>query len=80
MFDVAGFLADWLEDLKAEQIDDGRVTLVVPVGPHEQFPMAKFAAAAWGDAATIVPWTMYQRFGDKECDYRLAGACGQAPA
>jgi alpha-L-rhamnosidase len=65
MFDVAGFLADWLEDLKAEQIDDGRVTLVVPVGPHEQFPMGKFAAAAWGDAATIVPWTMYQRFGDK---------------
>ncbi len=65
MFDVAGFLADWLEDLKAEQIDDGRVTLVVPVGPHEQFPMGKFAAAAWGDAATIVPWTLYQRFGDK---------------
>ena len=65
MFDVAGFLADWLEDLKAEQIDDGRVTLVVPVGPHEQFPMGKFAAAAWGDAATFVPWTLYQRFGDQ---------------
>ena len=65
LFDVAGFLADWLEDLKAEQIDDGRVTLVVPVGPHEQFPMGKFAAAAWGDAATIVPWTLYQRFGDE---------------
>jgi alpha-L-rhamnosidase len=65
MFDVAGFLADWLEDLKAEQLDDGRVTLVVPVGPHEQFPMGKFAAAAWGDAATIVPWTLYQRFGDE---------------
>jgi alpha-L-rhamnosidase len=65
MFDVAGFLADWLEDLKAEQLDDGRVTLVVPVGPQGMFPMGQLAAAAWGDAATFVPWTIYQRFGDK---------------
>ena len=27
--------------------------------------MGKFAAAAWGDAATFVPWTLYQRFGDE---------------
>ncbi len=38
MFDVSGFLVDWLEDLKAEQIEDGRVTLVVPVGPHRAIP------------------------------------------
>ena len=24
------------------------------------------AAAAWADAATVVPWVMYQRFGDKD--------------
>ena len=23
-----------------------------------------FAAAAWGDTATVVPWTMYERYGD----------------
>ena len=65
LFDVAGFLADWLEDLKAEQFDDGRVSLVVPAGPPDMFPMGTFVAAAWGDAATLVPWTMYQRFGDE---------------
>jgi alpha-L-rhamnosidase len=64
LFDVAGFVADWLEDLRSEQFDDGRVPLVVPAGPPGMFPMGTFAAAAWGDAATIVPWTMYERFGD----------------
>jgi alpha-L-rhamnosidase len=64
LYDVAGFLADWLEDLRAEQFDDGRVSLVVPAGPPGMFPMGTFAAAAWGDAATVVPWTMYERFGD----------------
>ena len=64
LYDVAGFLADWLEDLKAEQFEDGRVSLVVPAGPPGMFPMGTFAAAVWGDAATIVPWTMYERFGD----------------
>jgi len=64
LYDVGGFLADWLEDLKAEQFEDGRVSLVVPAGPPGMFPMGTFAAAAWGDAATVVPWTMYERFGD----------------
>jgi len=65
LYDVSGFVADWLEDLRAEQFDDGRVPLVVPAGPPGMFPMGTFAAAAWGDAATIVPWTMYERFGDE---------------
>ncbi len=65
LYDVSGFVADWLEDLTSEQFDDGRVPLVVPAGPPGMFPMGTFAAAAWGDAATIVPWTMYERFGDE---------------
>ena len=65
LYDVSGFVAEWLEDLRAEQFDDGRVPLVVPAGPPGIFPMGTFAAAAWGDAATIVPWTMYERFGDE---------------
>jgi alpha-L-rhamnosidase len=65
LFDVSGFVAEWLEDLRAEQFDDGRVPLVVPAGPPGMFPMGTFAAAAWGDAATVVPWTMYERFGDE---------------
>jgi alpha-L-rhamnosidase len=64
LFDVCGFVADWLEDLRAEQATDGRVPLVVPIGPLGPVVMGGFAAAAWGDAATVVPWTMYERYGD----------------
>ncbi|MCF6470528.1 alpha-L-rhamnosidase [Nonomuraea sp. MG754425] len=60
--DCSGFLASWLRDLSAEQFEDGCVPFVVPNIHHNILP----AAAAWGDAATIVPWTLYERYGDPE--------------
>src|SRR5215212_9755927 len=60
LFDTAGFLNSWLADLAAEQYPDGSVPFVIPDVLHGDSP----AAAAWGDAATIVPWVIYQRFGD----------------
>jgi alpha-L-rhamnosidase len=62
LFDCAGFLTSWLADLAAEQQKDGSVPFVVPDVIRRPGP----AAAAWGDAATIVPWVVYQRFGDRE--------------
>jgi alpha-L-rhamnosidase len=60
LFDVAGFLQSWLRDLAADQNEDGIVPFVVPnVIPGDPVP-----AAAWGDAAVIVPWVLYQRYGD----------------
>ncbi|WP_308283318.1 family 78 glycoside hydrolase catalytic domain [Pseudonocardia nigra] len=58
--DSAGFLASWLRDLAADQHADGSVPFVVPDVLRDPGP----AAAAWGDAATIVPWTLYERYGD----------------
>jgi alpha-L-rhamnosidase len=60
LFDPAGFLSSWLADLAAEQYPDGSVPFVVPDVLLTDTP----TAAAWGDAATIVPWVLYQRFGD----------------
>jgi alpha-L-rhamnosidase len=61
LYDSAGFLQSWLADLAAEQAAAGGMVpffvpnvMSVPVSP----------AAAWGDAAVIVPWVLYQRFGD----------------
>ena len=59
--DCSGFLTSWLADLAAEQQPDGSVPFVVPDairGPEGP------AAAAWGDAATVVPWVLYERFAD----------------
>ncbi|MEV4347023.1 family 78 glycoside hydrolase catalytic domain [Actinoplanes sp. NPDC049596] len=60
LFDTAGFLGNWLADLAAEQQKDGSVPHVVPDVIRQPGP----AAAAWGDAATVVPWVLYQRTGD----------------
>ncbi|MFD3401771.1 family 78 glycoside hydrolase catalytic domain [Kribbella sp. NPDC058693] len=60
LFDTAGFLTNWLADLSAEQQKDGSVPYVVPDVLRNESP----ATAAWGDAATIVPWVIYERSGD----------------
>jgi alpha-L-rhamnosidase len=60
LYDSAGFLASWLGDLAADQAEDGGVPWVVP----NPLPGPLRPAAAWGDAAAIVPWTLYQRYGD----------------
>jgi alpha-L-rhamnosidase len=60
LYDSAGFLQSWLADLAAEQQEHGVVPFVVPTVMAESNP----PAAAWGDAAVIVPWVLYQRYGD----------------
>jgi Alpha-L-rhamnosidase N-terminal domain./Bacterial alpha-L-rhamnosidase. len=59
LFDVSTFLGAWLESLALDQLPDGTVPAVIPrVFPEES------ALAGWGDAAVVVPWTLYQRYGD----------------
>lgn len=60
LHDCAGFLTSWLQDLAAEQDEAGNVPFVVP----NVLPADGQCAAAWSDAATIVPWVLYQRYGD----------------
>ncbi|MFI5236044.1 MAG: family 78 glycoside hydrolase catalytic domain, partial [Gemmatimonadales bacterium] len=62
---VGGFFAKWLADLAADQYADGSVPWVIPNplgGDSAQFA----AAAGWADAATVVPWTMYLVYGDRD--------------
>jgi len=61
LYDVNGFLRSWLKDLAVEQRKVGGI--VPPVIPNVMLGNA-FGAAAWGDAATVVPWVLYQQFGD----------------
>ncbi len=55
------FLAKWLADLEADQMDDGRIPRTIPnvlaLGRGD-------GAAGWSDAGVIVPWVLYQSFGD----------------
>ncbi len=60
LYDCAGFLQSWLHDLAADQqAFGGVVPIVVPAVLGNTGP-----TAVWGDAAVIVPWVLYERFGD----------------
>ena len=59
--DVAAFFAKYTYDILREQeTRGGMVPFVVPA-----VNMRGGGSSAWGDAATIVPWTTYLHFGDK---------------
>jgi alpha-L-rhamnosidase len=61
--DVAGFFTKWLDDLAADQLENGSVPHVVPdVISRPGNPAA--GSAAWADSAVIIPWNMYQSYGD----------------
>ncbi len=63
LHDAAGFLSSWSQDLAADQKPDGNVPVVIPDVLSGGF-MAEMVAAAWGDAAVVVPWNIYRATGD----------------
>jgi alpha-L-rhamnosidase len=64
--DVASFFTKWLADLAAEQHPNGGVPMVIPDPmKRSQFGRSAGGSAAWADAATICPWTIYECYGDK---------------
>jgi alpha-L-rhamnosidase len=61
LYDSSGFLQSWLKDLALEQHKlGGNVPYVVP-----DVLRGAAGAAAWADAATIIPMVLYERFGDR---------------
>ncbi|GAA3211979.1 alpha-L-rhamnosidase [Nonomuraea helvata] len=61
LYDCAGPLSSWLADLSADQAEHGTVPHYVP---WVELVFGTSPTAAWGDAAVLVPWTLYRRFGD----------------
>ncbi|GAA2570879.1 glycoside hydrolase family 78 protein [Streptomyces fimbriatus] len=64
LYDCAGMLDSWLTDVGLEQLPDGTIPWYVPVIPGEPMWTPIQPGAAWGDVATLTPWTLYRRFGD----------------
>ena len=60
-FDTETFYRKWLADLAADQYPDGHVDHVIPAILENQK-----TSAAWGDAACVCPWELYQAFGDAD--------------
>ncbi len=60
--DTAAFLDKFMLDLMCEQKRlDGSVPCVVPMCRYELN-----GVSAWGDAACVIPWRLYEHYGDRE--------------
>ena len=65
-FEVAGFFTKWLRDLAADQLPNGAVPNVIPdMLKGERGILSKGGATGWADAAVIIPWIVYQTYGDQ---------------
>lgn len=66
------FFEKWLADVAADQTKEGGVPHVVPdiISGKEKgdwlLSQGTHSAAAWADAAVIIPWTLYLTYGDKK--------------
>ncbi len=58
-YDVRQFFRKWLADVRAAQYENGWVPDVVP-----SLTSYKPGGSAWSDAVTIIPWQLYQTYGD----------------
>jgi alpha-L-rhamnosidase len=62
--DMAAFYTKWLKDIRDEQSSMGAFP---DIAPHANYPDIRFTnAPAWADAGVIIPWRMYQNYGDTE--------------
>ncbi|WP_433675064.1 family 78 glycoside hydrolase catalytic domain [Microbacterium gorillae] len=65
LYDCNAFLTSWLRDLRHEQRrEGGSVPVVIPAALPGFAGSGGAAPAAWGDAATVVPTVLHDRFGD----------------
>ena len=60
-YDCHAFWKCWLETMRDDQLDDGRIPHVIP-----DILQGAAGSPGWMDAATIVPWEVYVRTGDTE--------------
>ena len=58
---ILPFMKKWLRDLASEQTPEIGMPQVVP----NILGVGQSGAAYWGDVATVLPWTLYQAYGDK---------------
>jgi alpha-L-rhamnosidase len=67
--DVAAFFTKWLVDLEDAQNPGGDFPDVAP-----KIPIVGSGCAAWADAGTICPWTIYNVYNDKRLLEKHYGA------
>ncbi len=61
-YDIRAFMKKWLNDLRNNQKADGKIPHVAPDVLRGENDSS--TSAMWCDAITMVPWTLYNAYGD----------------
>lgn len=70
LFDVAAFLGRYIDNLGLEQWADGTIPPFIPAecskasGRPSVTTRVTRTSTGWGDVAVVLPWTLYQAYGD----------------
>ena len=69
LYDVSGFSRKWLRSVRDDQLDDGRIANFSPDGRRAKLRTDRrldmmTGSAGWGDAIVLVPWVLYETYGD----------------
>lgn len=63
------FLTGWMANVRADQLEDGAVPMIVPyLKAYEIFVKNSTntdTSCGWGDAVIVVPYAVYQAYGDR---------------
>lgn len=62
--DVSSFFVKWMADVRADQLENGGITGIVPNVWDEN--RNETGACGWADVAIIIPWQWYKTYGDKQ--------------
>jgi len=63
---TAAFYNKFMKDLREEQkLIGGSIPLIIPRVRNQREIGEGHGSSAWGDVATVLPWTVYLYFGDK---------------
>lgn len=67
---VDKFLEKWLENMRIEQLEDGQVPNIIPQMDSTKYIDGEnkkhVCSAGWGDACVIIPYKLYNAYGDKK--------------
>ncbi|MFC3928661.1 family 78 glycoside hydrolase catalytic domain [Streptococcus caprae] len=62
------FIQRWLKSVRLTQMENGKIIDYSPMpldGRNSAFT-GTYSSAGWGDAIIMVPWTLYERYGNRE--------------
>ncbi len=60
-YDILKFIGKWFENIRMDQRADGALEGISPLCVR-----TTRVSAGWADAVTIIPWTLYELYGDKK--------------